>query len=440
MTSRISNYFSGCLALLLLLGITSSALAQPKGPPPAAAVIVAKVVEREVNDSQTFVGSVVPVKISKIGSAVDGRVVDFPVNLGDRVTKDQTLAQLLTGLLEIDLKGAEAELRNRQSAHDELRRSRPEEIEQSRARLAGKISSREYAVARLERFKKMNDKRALTEDQIEEITSMAVQAHQAYLDAKISLELAEKGARDEVVAQFEAKIAVQEQEIARIKDQIIKHTIKAPFDGYIVAEHTEKGEWVVKGGLVATVAALDDVDVEIPVLETYVAHLKVGDEARIEINALPKEVFIGRVAEIVPSADARSKNFPVRVRLQNKLVDGLPQIKAGMFARVALAVGKPIVAPVVMKDAVVLGGPTPMVWVMDSDAADPKKGAVRAVSIEMGIASGDFIQVKGEIKEGQFVVVQGNERLRPGQSVQMIREVTPAATTAAVKNEVGETR
>ena len=116
------------------------------------------------------------------------------------------------------------------------------------------------------------------------------------------------------------------------------------------------------------------IDVEIQVLENYIPHVRVGDEVRLEISSLPNENLVGRVAEIVPQADLRTRNFPVRVRMENKIVEGQPLIKAGMFARATLAVGRTAKAMLVPKDAVVLGGPTPMVFVAEPQTAPLRKG------------------------------------------------------------------
>jgi RND family efflux transporter MFP subunit len=419
-------------------------------------VVTAKVVEREVVSGHTFVGTAMPKRVSEVGSAVDGRVVELPitlhegtkeeveilaVNLGDRVEKGQPIAQLLRTQLEIELAGANAELKNREAALQEAQRGRAEEIEQGRARLAGKEAAREFAVRRLDRYKKATNKQIYTQEQVEEIYSAAVQADKARDEAKIALDLLVKGAREEVLEQWRAKLEVQRQEIERIKDQLNKHTIRAPFAGYIVAEHTEAGQWVTKGDLIATVAELDEIDFEIQVLENYIANVKVGDQVRLEITSLPNANLVGQVAEIVPQADVRTRNFPVRVRIKNQIDDGQPLIRAGMFARATLAVARTEKAILAPKDAIVLGGPSPVVFVAEAAAvkADDTAGAqkpikVRPVPVQLGIASEGYIQVTGDLKPGESVVVQGNERLMPGQQVVIVREENgPAVKTAAAK-------
>ena len=87
-----------------------------RSQPGLPAVIVSPVVEREITAGQTFVGTVMPLKKAIIGSAVDGRVVEFPLDEGDRVEQGQTLAQLLTDTIKLEVETAEAELKLRQAA------------------------------------------------------------------------------------------------------------------------------------------------------------------------------------------------------------------------------------------------------------------------------------------------------------------------------------
>jgi len=85
-----------------------------------------------------------------------------------------------------------------------------------------------------------------------------------------------------------------------------------------------------------------------------------------------------------------------------------------MFARVTLSVGKPTPCVLVPKDAVVLGGPSPMVLIA---AAAGEKTTVRPAPVQLGPAQGAWIAAFGDLKEGEQVIVEGNERVRPGQEI-----------------------
>ena len=135
----------------------------------------------------------------------------------------------------------------------------------------------------------------------------------------------------------------------------------------------------------------------------------------VEIAALPGQTFQGAVAMINPQADARARTFPVKVRVENQFADGQPLLKAGMFARVSLPVGKPVSRTLVPKDAVVLGGQSPMLFVA---AGPPDKAVVKPVPVKLGPATGAWIAVTGEVKPGDLIIVEGNERVRPGMEVE----------------------
>ena len=426
---RLPLLGAGCL--LLLAGLSDQSAFAQQGPSPVA---VAPIVADEVAAGQTFVGTVVPLKKAIIGSAVDGRVIEFPANAGDRVKAGQPLAQLLTDTISLELEAAEAELTLFQEELAELENgNRPEDVEQARARMEQSKALSEYARTKYERMQRLfREGRAVTEEELEETLSVATSAREKFNESKSAFDLVKAGPRAEKIAQARAKVAQQRAIAERLRDQIKKHTIFSRFDGYVTAEHTEVGQWVSRGQPVAEVVALDQVDVEAYVLEKHVPHVRVGMTVRVEIPALPEHFFTGTVALIVPQADIRARTFPVKVRVENKIENDDPLIKSGMLARVTLPTGEKQQALLVSKDAVVLGGPKPMVFVVDVSGVNAGQGKVRPVPVELGVAKGGLIQVEGELQKGQLVVVQGNERLRPGQDVVIARTLEPDARPQAI--------
>jgi multidrug efflux pump subunit AcrA (membrane-fusion protein) len=100
-------------------------------------------------------------------------------------------------------------------------------------------------------------------------------------------------------------------------------------------------------------------------------------------------------------------------------------LKAGMYARVMLPTGDKQLALVVPKDALVLRqGSSPVVYVVEPATAEGKPSAVMPVPVQIGVSSGKGIQVTGNLKVGQLVAVEGNERIF-GKEVTITR-VLPA--------------
>ena len=85
-------HFAGLIGLAIGLVSCGSAVAQPGGMPPAP-VVVSKVKSLNQAASKSFVGSLVPIRKSTVGSAVDGRVVKMFVDEGDPVEMESTNAR-----------------------------------------------------------------------------------------------------------------------------------------------------------------------------------------------------------------------------------------------------------------------------------------------------------------------------------------------------------
>ncbi len=424
-------WLAGFSMALSVLALRTASAQKPGGMPPAP-VAVAPVEQRELNVGKTFVGTVEPVRTSTVGSPVEGRVVEYLINEGDEVKAGQPLTKLRTTSLEIQLAGAQAELELRKQELAELENgTRPGEIEQAHARMEAAQALMDYAQSRLKRTQSLYAKNVASEDELQDRASAAEAAMKSYAERKAAWELAVEGPRKEEVEQARARVAIQEETIRQLEDDIAEHTIVAPFAGYVTAEHTEVGQWVAKGGSVAKVVEIDSVDVEVPVLEDYLSQLIPGTAARVEINALPGTSWTGKVISVVPQADVRSRSFPIKIRLENRPGTLGMMLKPGMFARVTLPVGDRRSAAVVPKDALVLGGSSPMLYaVTPADEKKPDLGKARPVPVRVGAAVGELVEVHGPLKLGDLVVVEGNEGLFPNRDLQIVRRVEASAPPA----------
>ncbi|MEX2185381.1 MAG: efflux RND transporter periplasmic adaptor subunit [Pirellulales bacterium] len=406
----------------------SPAAAQGPGEQPPAIVSITQVKRQSIKIEKTFVGTVQAARKAIIGSAVDGRVEDFPLNEGDAVKAKQAVAQLLTKTIEAEIATAEAQWDIRKHELTELKNgTRKEELEAAIARSDAALAIAENAINRRKRVEELARRGQATPGEIDEAVATADQLLKLHVAAKATRALAEAGPRQEQIDQATARAKAAEYDVERLRDMMAKYTIRAPFDGYISAEHTEVGEWVNKGAPIVEVVELKEVEIEAMVLETYIGGMRLGVEAKVEVGAYPGRAFTGEIKRIVPQADVKSRSFPVKIRVVNEESDGQPMLKAGMFARLTLPVESSPDAVVVPKDAIVLGGEKPMVYVVAVASAAGREmvgqmGDATPVPVELGLATGSSYEVRGDIKPGQWVVVKGNERIRPGQKA-MIKSV-----------------
>ena len=108
-------------------------------------------------------------------------------------------------------------------------------------------------------------------------------------------------------------------------------TVTAPIDGVVLSLNAELGVRSATGAIVATLADPTQLDLVISVAEADIAHVDVGQNATIEIDALPGQSFTGVVQRITPAtdSDATAVSYPVTIRLtEGDLTEVLPGMNA----------------------------------------------------------------------------------------------------------------
>ncbi|OUT62901.1 MAG: hypothetical protein CBB71_01125 [Rhodopirellula sp. TMED11] len=396
---------------------------------PATAVHAEPAIREEVVSESILVGTVSAIRRSVVGSPVDGRVIAVNVESGDLVAANEAedgvspaepIVELSAETIDAEIAAATAELQRLEYELEELRSgSRPEEVARAKANWEASQAILELADARLMRSESLKNRNAASGDEYESAESVAEAARQKLVAAKADHDLIIAGPRREQIAQSVAKVEKQKQEVAHLNILRSYHTIEAPFAGHVVQKHTEVGQWVNRGDPVAEVVSLDPIDVVVHVPESLVNELRAGDIVPLWIAALPngERTLEGKIQGIGPSADQRARTFPVRIRLQNPQHDGVYLLRDGMQAR-ATVYGAKRSAITVSKDALVLGGPTPVVMVVSE--SEGGKTVATKVEVAIGIAHESSVEVLGDIQEGQHVIIEGNERLQSGTEVRLL--------------------
>jgi multidrug efflux pump subunit AcrA (membrane-fusion protein) len=403
------------LALWLLgspAGLAAAAAGETpdrKAAQPPAPVAVAAVVARRVTDEVTLVGTAEPQRRSLVASDVEGIVADLMVKEGTPVRRGDRLAQLRTDSLEIQLRGARAQRERFRHELTELEAGfRVEEVEEARAAAREAEASAQRAQREVVRQRELHADGATALQTLQDAETAHEAARQRLEQVRARLRMMEAGARRERIDRARAELQAAEAEVARLGDEISRMTIVAPFDGVVTAEHTQRGQWVAKGGPVVEIVDLSRVEIAVPFPERAVGRLRHGIPAEVRFDALGDRASTGEVIAIVPQGDVASRTFRVKVRVAN------PDraIKAGMFARVSFGVGGTREAILVPKDAVVHRAGTTLVYVVNGEM-------VHELRVQTGAAQGGAVEVAGGLRPGQVVVVRGNERLRDGQRVQV---------------------
>lgn len=346
------------LCLLILPACDEQQAAPTPAAPPPSPVRVAPVLQQEVKRTVTLAGTVEPWKRSVVASEVEGLVQAFVAEEGMKVTRGQLLASLRTDTLKIRFDSASALYREAAARYQRARRD-------------------------LNRTRVLFKRELVTQKDFDDA-------------------VAEEAALKERLSQLGA-------DIRQVRDSLNKSKILAPFDGWITQEFTEIGQWVEEGGPVVEVVDLSRVQVEVPLPERYVSHIQIHDPVTATFDGLPAFEARGQVFSLVAQADRTARTFPVKVEIPNPAL----AIKSGMVSRVTLRIDRPHQGLVVPKDALVLRGGKAFVFRVN-------EGTVDQIAVTAVLHVEDLVEIEGPVQAGMDVVVEGNERLFPGQPVRIL--------------------
>lgn len=300
-----------------------------------------------------------------------GYVRSLNVKAGDRVKAGQVLVVLdandvQAGLMQAQAGASEAEAGLTQAERD---------VEAAQA-------ARKLAALTWERTKRLVEQKAATQQQLDE-AEMAATAAEARERMAVA-GLARARAR---VGQAKAGVGV-----ARVS--LGDRTVVAPFDGRVVSRGVEVGNLAAPGTPLLTVEEDGALRVEAVVDESQTARIALGQNVEVEVEAVGAKL-VGVVGEIVPTVDAMSRAFLVKVDLPEAPEGG--GLRPGMFARARFAVGQAerLVVPV---NAVSPRGQLDRVFI-----ADNGKARLRLVTI--GARHGEVVEVLSGLDAGEKVVV-----------------------------------
>lgn len=205
------------------------------------------------------------------------------------------------------------------------------------------------------------------------------------------------------VLELTAALAAGEAAVAEAMAQLHLHRVEAPFAGVVADRRVHPGEWVRPGDPVLELVSTEGLEVIVEASAKLFDHVKRGDVATL----LGARTSSAAVTGVVPALDPVARTLKVRLRPQ--VDDLLPGTPVEVEFAVALGAGG-VVVPI---DALV-AGPTETKVVMVQDGA-----AVMAVVAVHASGAGEALVSGGGLDVGAVVVVRGNERLRPGQSVKV---------------------
>lgn len=190
--------------------------------------------------------------------------------------------------------------------------------------------------------------------------------------------------------------------IKQIKRRISQTEVLAPFSGVVAERLAQVGEFVNRGTLVARVVDIENREIRAQAPLSVAGWIRSGMEVSVEYQ---RNESLSPVKSVIPVGDERSRMFEVRIAADN------PAWIVGSPVRVALPNSEPRELVAIPRDGLVMRGSNIFVMRVNED------NTVERIDVRTGIGLGGFVEVIGEVNQGDRIVTRGGERLQPGQSV-----------------------
>ena len=340
----------------------------------AALVRVDTVSRISLSQTAPVLGRLVAHRGGVVAARINGPVEAFRVEIGDRVEAGQIIALLNPAALE---------------ARRDLVAGK---LSEARAKLAvrqAELALARQAYARLERLRK------------------SAAFNQARFDdarQEVAIAKAEADEAETAIASAEANLR-----LARIN--LHNAQVWAPYSGVVTERLTEVGAYVKLGDPVIRVIGDQTLEVEAEVPFLYLSGLGTGTEIEISLDDGTKHR--AKVRAVVPAENPLTRTRTVRlVPSFGKVLRPLAH-QQSVTLRVPIGARRMVLS--VHKDAVVRRRGETLVFVVEGANAQPR-------SVELGLAVGSRFEVLAGLKEGDRVVVRGNERLKSGDKVRVAGE------------------
>ncbi|NBB99839.1 MAG: efflux RND transporter periplasmic adaptor subunit [Bacteroidetes bacterium] len=343
-------------------------------------------------------GALAPWRQSAISAEAGGRIVERPVEEGQRVAAGAVLYRLDDRDVRIELEEARSDLLQARAEYGVA-------LRQEDAALA--LPDTSFVAERRAAYEEAQAAHARGE-----MSDAALQTARRQYEAAQVLTGRDRSAVQAAVS----GLAAAEQRLERAELALERTRITAPYGGRVADLEAEVGQRVGAGEEVAKLLDDSRMKVRVDVLESDLVRMTQGGTVRARLPALEDRTVEGTIHAINPRVDPATGTGRVTAAIPNP--DG--RLVGGLFAYVELETERLPDRLVVPADAVLVRQGRDLVF----RVAD---GRAEWVYVEVGARSGDHVEITDGLRPGDRVAVAGHFALAHDAPVEVaaVQEVAP---------------
>jgi RND family efflux transporter MFP subunit len=411
------------LIILAVIGFGAFFVYQRYAAKPA--IIVEAIVVTE-NQSQNeaiafsaggWVESIFPWPIT-VSSLIAGRIEELSVHEGIAVKKGQLIATLYKIDLENELKKAQADSAIKEANLRKLESGyRPEEIAQAKSEYDRTVAMEEVKKQVFERSKSLVESGAISKEQSEKDESEYKVARANSQIANENYNLLKSGYRKEDIELARAEFERANSLKSLAESQLAYTEIKSPADGKILEVFVSQGSFVpLEKPKIVSIYDPTQIQIRVDVRQSDLAKVKLGQKAKVTIDAQKDKPYEGSVIRIDPQANLAKDTIQVKIRIINPDEYLHPEMTAAVNFEPAIT-GESTVqstqkAPRILipRSAVIYEGDKQFVFLLRNF------NAYKTVVTTGGTVM-DKIEITSGLSRGQKVVITNLDKLGDGEKV-----------------------
>ena len=375
--------------------LSAEATAQSESAP---TVTVVPVIRSASTVNLVLPGNIQAVAEAPVLSRASGYVKKRTVDIGDRVTAGQLLAEIEAPELDAQVKQARSAARQAQSG-----------LEQTLANLQQGKTNQELARVTASRWSNLEKKGVVSRQENDNYRAQ-YEAQSANVQA---LEKAVAAARDNVSG--------AEANVGRLLDLQAFKMVRAPFSGVITLRNVDVGTLITESNtLLFRIAQTNILRTYVNVPQVNADAVRVGQEAQIRVADLQGKQFTGKVTRTSNSLDPATRTLLAEIQVPNQGGSLLP----GMYAQVNLTTARSNPPLLIPGDTLVVRPDGTQVAIVTDDQV------IHFQRIELGRDYGDRVEVISGVQPGQKVVVNPGDTVREGVKVNPVLLKEKPAVTA----------
>src|SRR3984885_1342030 len=389
-------------AALALVSCSSKGKSQDTSASDIPSASVAEVKQGNIGHTLSLAGQFQPYQVVDVHPKVSGFMVRINVDIGDKVSKGDSLAVLEVPELQAQLQASKFDM---QQAQSEILRAQHE------VKRAEAIHSAEQ----LDYQRLLDTSKAqpglVAQQELDDAQSKALSSSSQVDAAKAAVDAAN---------QHEEAARANNDRVQAIQNYT---NVVAPIDGVVVWRYADTGA-LIQSGTDSNQSALPIIRLaqstllrlRMPIPEDAVQYVHEGDPMQIRIDALNRSIT-GKVVRFTRSVNFETRTMETEVDVENRDLSIAP----GMYANTTLQLASADNVLTIPVEALVIRGDQQVVYVLDAS------NRIHVRNVVVGLRGSKLAEIKSGLKQGERVIAGGQQKYNEGEQVSPIPMYTPTS-------------